>query len=58
MENRGKIIEKVVIDVSEQETERPKGETQAGLVPADLRGETKNKKESIQARKKSTQTKP
>ena len=42
LENSGKVVEKVVIDVSEQETERPK----------------KNKKESFQARKKSTQTKP
>jgi hypothetical protein len=42
LEEVGKIIEKVVIDVSEQETERPK----------------KNKKESIQARPKLILIKP
>ena len=42
LENSGKVLEKVLIDVSEQETETPK----------------KNKKGSFQARKKSTRTKP
>ena len=42
LENSGKVLEKVLIDVSEQETEKPK----------------KNKKGSFQARKKSTRTKP
>ena len=41
LENRGKVVEKVLIDVSEQETERPK----------------KTKKENFQARKKHTQKK-
>lgn len=41
LENRGEVVEKVLIDVSEQETEIPK----------------KIKKENIQEKRKSTQTK-